>query len=285
MLKKSHKMSKKRRLLAEHPYCCFCGGSAAATTSDHVPPKACFPDGFWPEGFEFPACEKCNHGTTKNDQIFGFYAMLLDFNEVNRSAAYSAKLKKLREGIANNCPEALPNPLDARPVHRMGNLVTPSPVAISTGTPAAFREAAAGIGQKLTHALYYRERGKALSIQHRFATACYQIQNSSTTTLTECLGKLLPDPTIGSRSNIKSYGERFAYKSGAKGDDFFIYAAQFGKGLIVWGIVLGPGMVLSAMDEALRKMPWRNGAGGLGAVNNSSGTGENSNAVAVATRS
>jgi hypothetical protein len=158
MRKKRHKMSKTRRFLKEHPYCCFCGGSAPASTSDHVPPKACFPDGFWPEEFEFPACEKCNHGTAKNDQIFGFYAMLLDSNDATRSNAYTAKLNKLRDGIANNYPEALPNALDALPVYKVGSLVTPSPVAIATSTPAGFRDAAISIGQKLTHALYYRER-------------------------------------------------------------------------------------------------------------------------------
>jgi hypothetical protein len=264
---KPHKMNRKQRLLAEHSYCCFCCGTAPATTLDHVPPKACFPDGFWPEEFEFPACEACNHGTTKDDQIFGFYAMLLDFDEAKRSRAYTAKINRLRAGIANNFPEALPNTLDARPIYRVGSLVTPSPAAISVGTPTAFRDAAASIGHKLTHALYYRECGKALSVQHQFTTGCYQIQNSATTNLTEYFAKLLPGLTIGVRSNIKSYGERFAYKSGVKEDgDFFAYAAQFGKGLIIWGIVLGPGMVLSAEAERIRNMQWRTGASGLGAI-------------------
>jgi hypothetical protein len=263
--KKPHKMSRRQRLLAEHPYCCFCGGTIPATTLDHVPPKACFPDGFWPEEFEFPACERCNHGTTKNDQIFGFYAMLLDFDEAKRSRAYAAKINRLRAGIANNHPEALPNTQDARPVYRVGSLVTPSPAAISVGTPAAFKDAAASIGNKLTHALYYREQRKALSVQHKFTTGCYQLQNSATTNLTEYFAKLLPGLTIGVRSNIKSYGERFAYKSGLKDDgDLFAYAAQFGKGLIIWGIVLGPGIPLTAIDEPLRNMHWRTGGSGLG---------------------
>ena len=256
-----HRISKRQRFLGEHPYCCFCGGSAPATTSDHVPPRACFPDGFSPEGFEFPACDNCNRGTKRDDQIFGFYAMLLDFSEANRSKSHTEKLSKLRQGIANNYPEALPDVLSARPVCTFGSVVTPSPIAIATSTPAAFREAAASIGQKLTHALYYRERGTALSSQHQFTTGCYQIQNSATTTLTECFAKLLPDPTIGFRSNVKQYGERFAYKSGVKEkDDFFVYAAQFGKGLIIWGIVLGPTMAVSAVGEPLRSMHWRNGA-------------------------
>lgn len=187
--------------------------------------------------------------------------MLLDFNEANRSKAYTAKLNRLREGIANNYPEALPDASSARPIHMLGSIVTPRPIAIEMSTPLAFRDSAARIGRKLTHALYYRERGRALSNQHQFTTGCYQIQSSATRTLTEFFANLLPDPTIGSRSNIKSYGEWFAYKSGVKEkEDFFVYAAQFGKGLIVWGIVLGPGMVVSAVGEPLRNMLWRNGA-------------------------
>ena len=205
--KATHKMSKKQRLLAKHPCCCFCGGIAQGTTVDHVPPKACFPDGYWPEEFEFPACEKCNYGTARNDLIFGFYSILLDFNEANRSQADIAKLNKLRAAIANRYPEALPNAFDARPIHMVNGLVTPSPVAIGTDTPAAFRHAAASIGQKLTHALYYREMGKAISSQHHFTTGCYQPQNSATTTLTQLLlscfpiQPLAPDPTSRAMEN------------------------------------------------------------------------------------
>jgi hypothetical protein len=262
-----HKVKRKHRLLAKHPYCYFCGGIAHATTVDHVPPKACFPDGYWPEEFEFPACEKCNYGTAKSDLIFGFYSMLLDFNQANRSQADIAKLNRLRATIAKRYPESFPNALDARPIYVVNGLFTPSPVAIETGMPAAFREAVASIGQKLTHALYYREMGKAISSQLHFVTGCYQPQNSATATLTRFFEELLPDFTVAGRSNIKSYGERFAYKSGVKEkEDFFVYAAQFGKGLILWGIVSGTSE-LKNVGGPLRNMPWRKGACGAGSAN------------------
>jgi hypothetical protein len=115
-------------------------------------------------------------------------------------------------------------------------------------------------------ALYYRRLGKAISSQHHFTTDCYQPQNPVTTALTQMFARLLPDPTVGSRSNIKSYGARFAYQSGVKEEeDLFVYAAQFGKGLILWGIVSGPSIELNTMSDPLRSMPWRNGACGHGA--------------------
>jgi hypothetical protein len=37
-------------------------------------------------------------------------------------------------------------------------------------------------------------------------------------------------------------------------DDFFVFAAQFGYGLMCWGMVLGPSMNLSKSNDALKKM-------------------------------
>ena len=43
--------------------------------------KHAFPDGYAPENFESPVCKACNEGTRKQDQIFGLYAICLDFDE------------------------------------------------------------------------------------------------------------------------------------------------------------------------------------------------------------
>ena len=55
--------------LVEHPICCFCGGETPATTEDHIPNRAFFAERNWPEGYIFPACEACNHGTAENEGI------------------------------------------------------------------------------------------------------------------------------------------------------------------------------------------------------------------------
>ena len=236
------KLNRKQRFLAGHPYCCFCGGVARSTTVDHVPPKACFPVGHWPETFEFPACDRCNHGTTMHDQIFGFYSMLLDFDGTNISKADIAKLKS---GIENNYPGALPN-IGVPLFHQIGFAVS---------KPRALGEAATVVGRKLACALYYREGKKALTTGHSIMTGWHQIQNLNTAALTEYFARLLPDRTISSRSNIKRYGQRFAYLSGIKvKEEFFVYAAQFGMGLMVWGIATGPDVVVG---EPLGSMAWR----------------------------
>jgi hypothetical protein len=35
-----------------------------------------------------------------------------------------------------------------------------------------------------------------------------------------------------------------------------MYGAQFGKGLIVWGMVLGPGMSVGNLADYLKSKPW-----------------------------
>ena len=254
--------SRKTRFLKEHPYCCFCGGTRAATTLDHVPPKACFPRDLWPEESEFP-CNLCNNGTSKHDTIFGYYSMRLDFNEDNRTPADIERQRKLRHEIAKRYPDALPD--SEEPIFRVGHIITPSPVAVSVDTKPAVREAMRATGDKLAHALFYREMKRILNADHKFFASMYQLQRAGTEDLTTFFKRLLPDRRISNRSNIKKYGNRFAYMSGCKpNEDFFVFAAQFGYGLVCWGMVLGNGMQVDNSNDALKKMNWRTGGCGLG---------------------
>jgi hypothetical protein len=253
------KLGKKKRFLQSHPYCCFCGGAEPSSTIDHVPAKACFPDGYWPEDFEFPACDACNRGSKKHDALAGFYTQLLDFNESNRTPDDIAKMNKLRAGILENYPDALPDESTSVPIHQVGSIITPVPVAISVRKPAAFLPTIETLQRKLTHALYYKETGKPISKNHTYLSEHYQIQ-SSDRTLTTYLAQLLPEETIGGRTNIKHYGERFGYKSGFKEhEDFFMYGAQFGRGLIIWGMVVGTETELSHQASHLLSKRWRVG--------------------------
>jgi hypothetical protein len=236
------KLGRKKQFLTDHPYCCFCGGTKPSVEIDHVPPKACFPKDFFPEGFESPACSSCNRGSKKDDQICGFYTHVLNFNQPDWTPHDTERLLQLRDAIARNYPDALPDLSTAVPIHRVGSIITPRPIAVSVQTNIQFRQSLPTLQRKLTHALYYRDTGKSLTTAHAFQSGVYQIQGNPNI-LSEYFSKLLPNHTVGSRINIKNYGERFLYKSGYKEDeDFFVYAAQFGKGLIIFGITLSPSM-------------------------------------------
>jgi hypothetical protein len=267
-------MNRQKRILEEHNRlyngaCYFCGRPNSADTIDHVPPKACFPDGYAPEDFESPACKTCNGDSDvkKQDQIFGFYSILLDFNESTmRQKEAARKLMKLRQGIANNYPDALPDITKAYPLNRMGSIITPQTVAFLMPTPDALQHATEMVGKKLTHALYFREVRKMLTRDHQFWIHSYQPQQGKYQALTSYLVNLLPEQTIGQRPNIKKYGDRFQYLSGNKAhEDFFMFAAQFGHGIILCGVVCGSGCAKPS-DGPLSSSPWFRGACGPGAI-------------------
>ncbi len=237
-------MCRKKRqqtFLIEHPDCYFCGGINPAITIDHVPPQACFPDGYAPHSFESPACKVCNEGSKKQDQIFGLYSFLLDFDEsMVRHKEIHKKIQKLRQGIANNYPDALPDVTRSYPINKVGSIITPEPVAFTLPVPSVLKDAVEMMGKKFIHALYLREVGKILTRDHYFYISSYQPQVGGTDKLNSFLTSTLPNLTVGQRPNIKEYGDRFKYISGYKPqEDFFAFAAQFGHGIILWGLVCG----------------------------------------------
>lgn len=80
---------------------------------------------------------------------------------------------------------------------------------------------------------YRRETGNIMTPQHRFFSAVYQPRNDSNRDLHSLLTSLHPGVVEGIRPNIKPYGDRFRYIFGVKAqEDFFIYVAQFGHGLV-----------------------------------------------------
>ena len=125
-----------------------------------------------PENFEFPACVACNSGSRRQDEMFGFYSQLLDFDKSKMIRAEDReRLLKLRQSIAHHSPDALPDVATSHAVNRVGSIITPKPVAFSVRTPPHLKDAVAMTGAKLTHALYLRETGKLLSKNHQFLSA------------------------------------------------------------------------------------------------------------------
>lgn len=238
----TRKKSRYQRLLENLPTCCFCGGVTPSSTVDHVPPQACFRKGYFPEGFEFPACELCNSSTKDDDQIFGYHIQLGDPDLANKDIK---TILRLQDGVRNNYRTALPN-LTLSDEQKKAALLAmglqPPPDEILRHVPVArlsddFQKAASTIGRKLACALYFRETKKILATSHFIWTACFHLPNPRSRAISDYLAKLLPDQTIGGRTNIKEYGRRFGYKSGYKSDDdFFVCACQFGAGFVVLSI-------------------------------------------------
>lgn len=259
------KMSRKQTILQANPRCYFCGGENASATIDHVPPKACFPDTHFPEGFEFGACEGCNQSTTKADQIFGFYSMVTDFEDGRLNGEPDRKkLDKLIRGIGNNYPDALPDPAKARPIYKLGSIWTTHPIAVEVQLTPAIKAALKGMSVKLSHALYLRETGRILTRDHLVWSGCYHPQHAGAETLSELFNSLLPEVVEGTRGNIRNYGRRFTYRFGFNDiQDFFVYACQFGLGLIVYGIVRNEHTLYQPRPNGALADGWVSGAAGL----------------------
>lgn len=92
---------RKEKIFREHPVCCYCGGNTPATTIDHMPPSVFFYRKHRPKGLELPACERCNHGTSKDEQIV---AMISRMDPVDSSDKYHRETKLIMQAVASNHP-------------------------------------------------------------------------------------------------------------------------------------------------------------------------------------
>lgn len=246
---------RKKRFLAEHPSCCFCGGSTPASTIDHVPNRACFPNREGPEGFEFPACHSCQNLFRHEEHFFAFFCRMSDTDNANYDQATS---KRLIAGIKNNMPELFPNArisanLKKRTLSSFG-LQKPSGVAVAEIPMAAFpREVdpvLRMVAIKIGLALYYRHKGSIASRSHLTMGYWSQLANRRTMANWEKVAQDLTGVEIGSRQNI-DFGNRFGYRWAVEEDgqrDILVAISHFGRGLVACSIVADPA-VFSASDR------------------------------------
>lgn len=164
--------AKRRRqaFFANHPTCYFCASEPAATI-EHMPPRIAFPSGLHPEGYEFPACERCNNGQSALEQVVALYIHAFDYDSANLDRAH---LNKLIRGVHNNNPDMLPIiGLSTREKRRYlqeneikladGAAISELPLArVPGGTQRAFHH----FMRKLTCALFYRVAGHPLPLDH-----------------------------------------------------------------------------------------------------------------------
>ena len=156
------KAKHRKEFLAKHPVCCFCGGVRPAEEPDHVPSRVLFDDRQWPEGFEFPACVKCNRATRHDEQVVAMLSRIYPdpTTEKGRAETY----ERIR-AAAHNYPEILE---EMRPTARqlrkasekygLGESYADLP-ALSVKGPR-INAAIENVGRKLFCALYYMHTGQ-----------------------------------------------------------------------------------------------------------------------------
>jgi hypothetical protein len=80
----------RQAFLRNHKTCAFCGGGAPSSTIEHCPPRSMFQHRQWPEGFEFPACQACNKGSSDHDLVIAMRVWIR-----SRTRATSTALRKV----------------------------------------------------------------------------------------------------------------------------------------------------------------------------------------------
>ena len=231
---------RRQHFLSAHPICFNCG-TGAATTIDHVPARTCFVGGIGPEGFEFPACARCNRLTGAAEQAVSLIIALAD---VNRSYA-PEQIVKLAQGVANNTPHLYPRlglcRCQRRALIEAATLAGQPTGWLETGPLASLSEALVeaftAFGYKLAAALFYREVGRPLPRTAMMRIDLRAFVNPTTEPLIDKIVRLLPHHRVADRPNL-NFGDQFGYLWGQfEQDRSFGFCAQLGWSWFLIGTI------------------------------------------------
>ncbi len=243
-------MSKIRRkqFFLANPKCVFCGGHTIATTIEHCPPKSMFDNKEWPEGFEFPSCSKCNHGTSDHDLIVAWMARV-DFTD--QSSEIDQRTEGLLKLVNHQNPrmikKMLPSVIEARRTNRLLGITPPQgKTHTETGVINITLEMTNAIhifSKKLAKGIYYMHSLKIFPND-----GCLMLGWFTNVEFVKTSG-FIPFDLIKDLSgtvpsilrNGKSLDSKFSYKfSISEKSDLFVLQAMFGNsfGLVIFGATL-----------------------------------------------
>ena len=148
---------KRKRFLAQHPMCCFCGGATPATTVDHVPARAFFIDRRFPPGLEFPACLRCQNCTTDSEDVT---RIVMSLNATSFNPAMLATVISNWDAFTRGMIQRKPKFIE------LGASVAGNPL-VGVGTDV--QDKIIENQRKVALALYYRITGKVLKSTQRMS--------------------------------------------------------------------------------------------------------------------
>jgi len=250
--------AKKARLsafLAKHPFCCFCGGSAAATTQDHIPPRGIFAEKKWPEGYVFPGCTSCNNGSARDDALVAFLSrMNVDAADGTVEAMeWNKLLTSIREHYPGLAREMI---LSANEVRRwMRKHGVAKPFGLTYGEvpmiriPEVIVAAVRRFNNKLLRALHYKHTGMIIP-----STAWTHLQwwtnaNLLAREFPREIAEMMPGRAALKRGKVL-LGNQFGYSFGTGNDGTLgAYLATFRKSFVVVGVVVFDAALMVDIDE------------------------------------
>ncbi|QDH33773.1 hypothetical protein [Porphyrobacter sp. YT40] len=191
-------------------------------------------------GFEFPACQDCQHRYRQEEQYFAFICRMCDRDNANYDRDTS---RRLISGVANNLKHLLPNPHLSAIEKRRGlkSLGLSKPLGMASSDipvvelPPEIDPVLRAVAIKIGLALFYRHKGSVA--KSHYGVAAYWSQFSDQTAMQKLsrIAKELSGAEIGRRPNLE-FGNRFQYRwsKEAEGEpDIFVCLARFGLGLTI----------------------------------------------------
>ena len=152
------RQNRAQRIWRDKP-CIFCGGHRLAQGIEHAPPKIIFKNKQRAKGFEFPACDRCNGGSSRIDQLFALLALSQAPEALSRTTKPSDYDHKVINGTANNSPFLYQNTKPVLSQDRFGKLTPAHQIELR---PEVSSQAAIWVA-KQTLALWYEHTGQIAS--------------------------------------------------------------------------------------------------------------------------
>jgi len=257
----------RRVFLRANPRCAFCGGNVEATTIEHCPPRAMFQHRHWPEGFEFPACAACNHGTDDDDLLVSMFARMDPFEEKgNTDGKLVGLMKMANKQHPGLFAKMIPSASEARRQNReLGLQPAQGQTHQEVGpvnVPDELHQAVCVLGRKLAKGIYYREAGaffpnEGCLLLNWFTNA--DLIRTGKYVIFDLLRELGGAAPPTQRSG-KYLNDQFEYKLSLSAEkDILVLQAKFGNafGLVVFGSTV-PGR-LEGIVTRLREQTEREG--------------------------
>jgi len=246
------------KFLKEHPFCCFCGGAEHATSKDHLPPRTVFRDKKWPEGYEFPACEKCNNGSAENDALVGMMSRFGPGDDSRDPEREDSKklIQAFKERHPDVAKEMILRTNEVRQVFRKEKLEKPAGLAYAeipiVRIPKRIINAVEQFSEKLICALHYKHTNRKIvpskeCLKIRWWTNVSLISGKFPTEL----GSIVRGAVSLKNGNV-SLHDQFSYKFGVSDDGMIgAYLATFRKSFAIFGLVaFDPQLLLNAESES-----------------------------------
>lgn len=235
----------RQAFLKQNSQCAFCGGAVRATTIEHCPPRSMFQERKWPEGFEFPACERCNSGTSDHDLLIAFLARSDPFEDKgNQDGALNGLVVQVNRQFPGLLGKMILSASDARKANREVGVTPDSGMTHQdTGVvnlPDEFHNAVCSFAKKLTKAIFYKEMGYVFPNEGCLALVWFSnadLIRDGKYIMFEIL-KDIGGVTPALKRTGKYLNDQFEYKWSIANDaPLFVLQARFSNafGLVIWG--------------------------------------------------